>query len=68
MEALVVHRARDAAEHWILPIDDCYRLTALLREHWTGFTGGEAVWHHIGAFFTELRTAQAATEEMRGTR
>ncbi|MGI5204267.1 DUF5947 family protein [Spirillospora sp. CA-108201] len=54
VEALVVHRARDAAEHWILPVDDCYRLTALLREHWTGFTGGDAVWHHIGAFFTEL--------------
>jgi hypothetical protein len=68
VEALVVHRARDAAEHWILPIDDCYRLTALLREHWTGFTGGDAVWHHIGAFFTELTAARAAAEEKRGTR
>ncbi|MGC4958516.1 DUF5947 family protein [Actinomadura citrea] len=68
VEALVVHRARDAAEHWILPIDDCYRLTALLREHWTGFTGGDAVWHHIGAFFTELTAARAAAGEKRGTR
>jgi hypothetical protein len=55
VEALVVHRARGAAEHWILPIDDCYRLTALLREHWTGFAGGDAVWEHIRAFFEEMR-------------
>ncbi|MEU8122228.1 DUF5947 family protein [Spirillospora sp. NPDC049024] len=73
VEALVVHRARGAAEHWILPVDDCYRLTALLREHWTGFTGGDAVWERIGAFFAELRAAggkaaQAGTEEMRRTR
>ncbi|SNR49135.1 DUF5947 family protein [Actinomadura mexicana] len=68
VEALVVHRARDAAEHWMLPVDDCYRLTALLREHWTGFTGGDAVWHHIGAFFTELKAARAAAGEKRGTR
>ncbi|NDU74120.1 hypothetical protein GWI34_15965 [Actinomadura sp. DSM 109109] len=68
VEALVVNRARDAAEHWILPVDDCYRLTALLREHWTGFNGGDAVWHRIGAFFAELRAARPAAEEMRGTR
>lgn len=55
VEALVVHRARGAAEHWILPVDDCYRLTALLREHWTGFAGGDAVWTHIGRFFDELQ-------------
>ncbi|MEU8797340.1 DUF5947 family protein [Spirillospora sp. NPDC048819] len=65
VEALVVHRAqrhgagrhreRRAAEHWILPIDDCYRLTALLREHWTGFGGGDAVWDHISGFFEEMR-------------
>ncbi|WP_242614683.1 DUF5947 family protein [Actinomadura roseirufa] len=55
VEALVVHRARDAAEHWILPLDDCYRLTALLREHWTGFGGGDAVWARIAGFFDEMR-------------
>ncbi|MFG2085183.1 DUF5947 family protein [Spirillospora sp. NPDC048824] len=49
------HRAQRAAEHWILPIDDCYRLTALLREHWTGFGGGDAVWDHISGFFEEMR-------------
>ncbi|WP_433477041.1 DUF5947 family protein [Spirillospora sp. CA-142024] len=58
VEALVVHRARGASEHWILPVDDCYRLTALLREHWTGFAGGDAVWDRIGAFFEEMRGEQ----------
>ncbi|TDD83331.1 hypothetical protein E1293_14995 [Actinomadura darangshiensis] len=58
VEALVVHRARGASEHWILPIDDCYRLTALLREHWTGFAGGDAVWDRIGTFFEQLRGAR----------
>ncbi|WP_067797723.1 DUF5947 family protein [Actinomadura formosensis] len=58
VEALVVHRARGAAEHWILPVDDCYRLTALLREHWTGFAGGDAVWEHIGTFFADMRASR----------
>jgi hypothetical protein len=57
VEALVVHRARGASERWILPVDDCYRLTALLREHWTGFAGGDAVWERIGTFFEEMRGA-----------
>ncbi|MEO3826613.1 DUF5947 family protein [Actinomadura sp. B10D3] len=55
VEALVVNRAKGASEHWILPVDDCYRLTALLREHWTGFAGGDAVWDRIGRFFEEMR-------------
>ncbi|QXJ24300.1 hypothetical protein AGRA3207_005595 [Actinomadura graeca] len=54
VEALVVDRARGAAGHWFLPLDDCYRLTALLREHWTGFGGGDAVWTRIGGFFEEM--------------
>lgn len=55
VEALVVNRAKGAADHWILPLDDCYRLTAVLREHWTGFGGGPEVWSRIEEFFGELR-------------
>ncbi|WP_207943120.1 DUF5947 family protein [Actinomadura sp. KC345] len=58
VEALVVHRARRPAEHWILPIDDCYRLTAVLREHWSGFGGGDAVWDHISGFFAEMKASR----------
>lgn len=41
-------------ERWIVPIDDCFRLAARLREHWSGFSGGDAVWDEIGRFFAEL--------------
>ena len=55
VEALVVDRARRPAAHWILPIDDCYRLTAVLREHWSGPGGGDAVRDRIGGFFAEMK-------------
>jgi hypothetical protein len=54
VEALLVDAARGASEQWIVPIDDCFRLSARLREHWTGFTGGETVWEEIAGFFAEL--------------
>jgi hypothetical protein len=54
VEALVVNRAKGATDHWMLPLDDCYRLTAVLREHWTGFSGGSHVWGQIRNFFDEL--------------
>jgi hypothetical protein len=55
VEALLVNRARGARERWLVPIDDCFRLAARLREHWTGFNGGDAVWEQIAGFFAELR-------------
>ncbi|MCZ7416869.1 MULTISPECIES: DUF5947 family protein [unclassified Streptomyces] len=55
VEALLVHRAGERPEHWLLPLDDCYRLAALVRAHWTGLGGGAEVWRHVGAFFDELR-------------
>lgn len=57
IEAVVVNHARGATDHWMLPLDDCYRLTALLREHWRGFNGGDEVWAHVQDFF--LRTEEA---------
>lgn len=51
--ALLVHR--DAREHWLVGIDECYRLTARVRHSWTGMTGGDEVWHEIDRFFAELR-------------
>lgn len=41
-------------EHWVLPIDDCFRLVALIRRTWTGMSGGSAVWREIGGFFDQL--------------
>ncbi|GAA3028470.1 DUF5947 family protein [Streptomyces olivoverticillatus] len=54
VEALLVHRAKGAREHWIVPLDDCYRLVAVVRTHWKGLAGGPEVWDRIERFFTEL--------------
>ena len=54
-------RARSAREHFVVPIDRCYELVALIRTHWRGLAGGEEVWAEIAHFFERLR-GQAGTE------
>ncbi|MGD9483527.1 DUF5947 family protein [Streptomyces sp. TRM70308] len=54
VEALLVHRAGGTREHWLLPLDDCYRLTALVRAHWEGLGGGQEVWRQVDGFFARL--------------
>ena len=54
VEALLVNRARGARRQWLVPIDDCYRLVAVIRTRWRGFTGGKEVWLEIDGFFAEL--------------
>jgi hypothetical protein len=51
VEALLVRRPHD---HFIVPIDDCYRLVGLIRTRWRGFTGGREVWEELARFFAEL--------------
>ena len=55
-EALLVNRVRGAAEYYLLPIDECYKLVGLIRTHWHGLSGGTQMWEAIGKFFTELKT------------
>lgn len=71
VEALLVNHARGARGHWLVPVDDCYRLVAVIRTRWRGFTGGKEVWLQIDRFFAELdaktrphrtATAQAAAQ------
>lgn len=57
VEALLVSRARDMREHWLVPIDDCYELVGLIRSRWRGF-GGEEVWAAIDRFFDDLPTRE----------
>ena len=45
VEALLVNRARG---YWLVPLDDCYRLVAVIRTGWKGLTGGREVWEQIG--------------------
>ena len=54
VEALLVNRARGRHGQWLVPIDDCYRLVAVIRTRWRGFTGGKEVWLEIEGFFEEL--------------
>jgi uncharacterized protein DUF5947 len=54
VEALLVNRARGARMHFIVPIEDCYRLAGLIRTRWRGLSGGEEVWKAIDGFFKEV--------------
>ncbi len=55
VEALLVNRLGNRGEHFIVGVDECYRLVALVRNHWRGFGGGAAVWTEIARFFDALR-------------
>ncbi|MFW6040026.1 MAG: DUF5947 family protein, partial [Gemmatimonadota bacterium] len=55
VEALLVNRVGGAREHWLAPIDACYRLVGVIGTHWRGIGGGDEVWAEIGRFFEELR-------------
>jgi Family of unknown function (DUF5947) len=59
VEALLVNRTRGAHEHWLVPIDDCYRLVALIRTRWHGFSGGPEVREATTRFFDDLREEAA---------
>ncbi|MEU0333951.1 DUF5947 family protein [Streptomyces sp. NPDC006193] len=54
VEALLVNTVRGLDEHWIVPVDDCYRMTALVRREWRGLSGGGRVWPAVEQFFGEL--------------
>jgi hypothetical protein len=54
VQALLLNTARGSREHWIVPIDDCYRLVAVVRQEWRGLSGGTAVWPAIADFFAGL--------------
>ncbi|EST37381.1 hypothetical protein N566_13375, partial [Streptomycetaceae bacterium MP113-05] len=54
VQALLVNTVRDQQHHWIVPLDDCYRLVALVRQEWRGLSGGGRVWPEVERFFAEL--------------
>ncbi|MFI9722183.1 DUF5947 family protein [Streptomyces sp. NPDC052396] len=59
VEALLVDTAWGHRHHWIVPIDDCFRLVALVRREWTGLSGGSRVWPAVDHFFAELAEGPA---------
>jgi Family of unknown function (DUF5947) len=64
VEALLVNRARGEHQHFVVPIDEPYRLVALIRTRWRGLTGGQEVWEEIEGFFAALaRRSQELTAD-----
>jgi Family of unknown function (DUF5947) len=55
VEGLLVYRVGSAREHYIIPIDECFRLIGTIRLNWKGFSGGMAVWQEIGKFLDRLK-------------
>jgi hypothetical protein len=56
VEAFLVNRIVSPPEYFLVPIDECYRLTGLIRMHWCGLSGGAEVWKEIHQFFDQLRS------------
>jgi hypothetical protein len=54
VEALLVNRARGARRQWLVPIEDCYQLVAVIRTRWKGFSGGREVWDELTRFYDDL--------------
>ncbi|WP_127132322.1 DUF5947 family protein [Georgenia sp. SYP-B2076] len=54
VEAFLVNTARGSRHHWLVPVDDCFRLVAVVRREWRGLSGGSRVWPAIDQFFAEL--------------
>ena len=55
VEGLLVYRVGTAREHYIIPIDECFKLIGLIRLKWKGFSGGMIVWQEIGKFLDQLK-------------
>jgi hypothetical protein len=55
IEALLVNRVKHEREYYLAPIDECYRLTGLIRQHWSGFSGGSEAWEAISTYFADLK-------------
>jgi hypothetical protein len=60
VEALLVNRTGDARDYYIVPIDECYRLTGMIRRHWTGFSGGDELREQLRLFFDGLQQRAVA--------
>jgi hypothetical protein len=59
VEGLLVYRVGTAREHYIIPIDVCFKLIGLIRTKWKGFSGGIGVWQEIGKFLAKLKQVSA---------
>ena len=54
VEALLINTAHGLDHHWIVPVDDCFRMVAVVRREWRGLSGGGRVWPAVQDFFAGL--------------
>jgi hypothetical protein len=69
VEGLLVNRlgysrGYSAAEYYLLPIDECYKLVGLIRMRWKGLSGGTEVWKELGEFFTSLKARSVEIKQL----
>jgi hypothetical protein len=55
VEGLLAYRVGTAREHYIIPVDECFKLIGTIRIHWKGFSGGMAMWQEVGKFLEGLK-------------
>jgi Family of unknown function (DUF5947) len=55
VEALLINRMNGARDYFLAPIDECYKLTGIVRKYWRGFSGGEEGFEQIRHFFKRLK-------------
>jgi hypothetical protein len=55
IEALLINRMNGSREYFRAPIDECYKLTGIVRKYWRGFSGGEEGWNQVASFFDRLK-------------
>jgi hypothetical protein len=68
VEALLVNRVGHSRgfsqpEHYLVPIDQCFKLVGLIRSRWHGLSGGTEVWREIGDFFGDLKAMSPQAAE-----
>ena len=55
VQALLIDRVGTKRDHYLVPIDVCFRLVGLIRVHWRGLSGGDQVWQEVTEFFARLK-------------
>lgn len=60
VEAILIARAAQDVECFLVPIDACYELAGRMRLHWHGFDGGAEARASIAEFLDDVRTRARA--------
>ena len=67
VEALLVNRIGRSGDHgpvsgpsdpkhFLVSIDECYKLVGVIRANWRGLSGGKKVWDEIDSYFVDLKS------------